>query len=340
MSLLPTTHKNNLKILRGIAKFAPRNPDGTLQSQIQMSPASTLTVSLATDAAQYVSAESGVNEILDKTIISVDRSAKMTCNNLAAAIVALFVVGDTADLAQASGAVTDEVSPYVFPGRSIQLGGGVNNGAGIFGVSSYTVEIYEGANAAAAQTSHAYAIGDVVVPATPNDHWYMATAAGTSAASAPTWPTSGGTVTDGTVTWQDMGLIAVASGFELDAGYAVVNVPETGLLADAFAKVPASLRAAGKSFRLSSSYTRSAQTVPQIATKSVADLEGEFWFYEQNPKGGNEVWYAPSATLAPDGDFALKSGSDYGAMGFAVAFQKPPTASALYINGVPASVSG
>ena len=47
------------------------------------------------------------------------------------------------------------------------------------------------------------------------------------------------------------------------------------------------------------------------------------------------MWYAPSATLSPDGDFNLKSGTDYGSVGFGLAFQKPATAAALYINGVP-----
>ena len=39
----------------------------------------------------------------------------------------------------------------------------------------------------------------------PNGHWYQATVAGTSGSAEPTWPTDGTTVTDGTVTWQDMG---------------------------------------------------------------------------------------------------------------------------------------
>ena len=38
-----------------------------------------------------------------------------------------------------------------------------------------------------------------------NNHIYKCTVAGTSDASEPTWPTNGGTVVDGTATWQDMG---------------------------------------------------------------------------------------------------------------------------------------
>lgn len=49
----------------------------------------------------------------------------------------------------------------------------------------------------------AYALGYMVEPATPNGFRYTVTVAGTSAASEPTWPTSGigSTVVDGTVTW-------------------------------------------------------------------------------------------------------------------------------------------
>lgn len=46
----------------------------------------------------------------------------------------------------------------------------------------------------------------VRVPTVNNGHIYLATVAGTSGAVEPTWPTtSGATVADGTVTWQEAG---------------------------------------------------------------------------------------------------------------------------------------
>ncbi len=55
-------------------------------------------------------------------------------------------------------------------------------------------------------TSTAYTVGQSISPPGANGHIYQCTVAGTSGATPPsTWPTDGSTVTDGGVTWQDMG---------------------------------------------------------------------------------------------------------------------------------------
>ena len=54
--------------------------------------------------------------------------------------------------------------------------------------------------------STAYAVGDVVRPATGNGHLYRCVVAGTSGGSIPTYTTvSGNTLTDGGVTWAEIG---------------------------------------------------------------------------------------------------------------------------------------
>lgn len=55
--------------------------------------------------------------------------------------------------------------------------------------------------------STAYILNQQVPPTTPNGHIYKCTVAGTSGATEPTWPTtSAGTVVDGTVTWEEIGI--------------------------------------------------------------------------------------------------------------------------------------
>lgn len=51
-------------------------------------------------------------------------------------------------------------------------------------------------------TGTAYSAGNYV---TAGAHYYRAENGGTSAGTVPTWPTNGGTIVDGGVTWQDMG---------------------------------------------------------------------------------------------------------------------------------------
>lgn len=338
MALLPSTFNNNLKVLRGIAMFAPKRSDGTYEAAIPLSPSAEFSVAIASETATYVSAESGVNETLDTTIISVDRTASLTCNNLSDRIKALFVIGTQSKVAQTSATITDEVLQYVAKDASLQLGvtPGTNNGVGAFNVSAVGgVESYEGATAVVWAGTTAKVVGDVVVPVVSNSRWYMCTTAGTTAGSAPTFPTNGGTVTDGSVVWQDMGLIAytVNTDYEVDTQFGLIHVLSTGAIATAIDRVPASL---GRTFRLRADYTRPAATIDQVATDTLTSKEGKFWFTEQNPKGSNSKWYAPSCSIAPDGDLALKSGSDYGAVGFTLTFQKPATGSAIYIDGVPA----
>src|SRR6185369_6338863 len=52
-----------------------------------------------------------------------------------------------------------------------------------------------------------YVVGDARRPTVANGHWYRVSVAGTSAVSEPTFPTNGGSVIDGTVVWEDQGVI-------------------------------------------------------------------------------------------------------------------------------------
>jgi hypothetical protein len=69
--------------------------------------------------------------------------------------------------------------------------------------------------ATAAATTTAYTLGQVVRPSAGNTYAYRCVVAGTSGGAAPTWPTVvGTTVTDGTVTWLNIGTAVLK--FDMD----------------------------------------------------------------------------------------------------------------------------
>lgn len=59
-------------------------------------------------------------------------------------------------------------------------------------------------------------IGTLVLPTTDDDHVYKVTAGGTTAVSEPTWPDSG-TVTSGTVEFEEAGLFTYSSLYDVRA---------------------------------------------------------------------------------------------------------------------------
>jgi hypothetical protein len=89
--------------------------------------------------------------------------------------------------------------------NELTTGGGYT--AGGLAIASPT-RTYTAANAWTVQRANttAYAVGDIVRPATGNGFLYMASVAGTSGGSIPTYPTVvGTTVADGGVTWECIG---------------------------------------------------------------------------------------------------------------------------------------
>jgi hypothetical protein len=75
-----------------------------------------------------------------------------------------------------------------------------------------------------------YLFDAMVRPATSNGHYYVSVGAGTSGASAPTWPTgNGAAVSDGTVTWVETKSIVDSSLTSSDAEFDPNNPFEAGL---------------------------------------------------------------------------------------------------------------
>jgi hypothetical protein len=91
-------------------------------------------------------------------------------------------------------------------GMSIRGGGSSNNAF----AGSFIQNVWNSSTAWPWQASLAYTAGQVTRPASANGHLYQCTTAGTTGSSQPAFPTGGGTVTDGSVVWQDLGAASAA----------------------------------------------------------------------------------------------------------------------------------
>jgi hypothetical protein len=212
--MTPTAVKNS----HTIDRFVPGgqvffNPlvNGAYQGEFYLGNTSTFDVSVKTTTITIYTSEFGPLEIEMEIPQQIERTADLSCKQVAWNQLKWFYIGDLNELTQTSGTVTGE-NLTVIPDRYYQLGVTSENPTGVREISAASVTrsttTAAATAAAAAQTEHAYSLGDIVHPAIANQHYYECTAAGTSGVSAPTWKTDGTDTTDGTVTWKDLGALA------------------------------------------------------------------------------------------------------------------------------------
>ena len=67
------------------------------------------------------------------------------------------------------------------------------------------------------QASTPFLLNALVTPTAANGHAYQCTTAGSTGSGEPAWPVNGGNVTDGTVTWKDVGKVFVADPLGMNA---------------------------------------------------------------------------------------------------------------------------
>lgn len=141
-------------------------------------------------------------QVIATATINQPPTFNVTLNQLNMKTIAMALLGSLSEVDVTAGSVTDEEILLASLDKYFQLDNrNVDTEAGL------TVTRQEGSTASTHATETTYEVGDYVVPTSPNDHFYKCTEAGTSDTSEPSWPTDGSTVTDATVTWQDMGTI-------------------------------------------------------------------------------------------------------------------------------------
>lgn len=338
MSNTNQTVTNDYQFGRGELFFAAFDANGIPLGRRFLGNCPGFTLSVTSEKKAHFSSTGGLRVKDNEVTLSVDFGGKITIDNISSENLAMFLAGDVSTITQTSSPVTNErigagatVPQGIRANRDYQVGLSSNNPTGVRKISSPTLTSYQGDNAVAWSGSAAKALGAVVKPTTPNSHWYMATTAGTTSGSEPTWPTNGSTVTDGSVVWRDMGLIAYVENtdYKIQSELGILHVMPTGAIATYLQYVPA-----GVETDLNLDYTPTAGSRTQIGSGSAGQLKGELWYVADNAAGTNRDLNIKSCTLSPSGEIPFITGEDYGQFEMEVGVnQKNTSTKHIYIDG-------
>lgn len=305
------------------------NAAGQYTGERYLGETDSFTITIAGEKIEEFSMENGLKELVDTVLTGVTRTGSMTVKQVSRENLALFMAAVYGVQVQASGNVTDE-SLSVLPDRYFQLGRSDDNPSGVRDVSSVTITA--GNAAVAWQAATAKALGALVKPtATPTYFWRCTTAGTTHPATEPTWVnTVGSTVTDGTVVWTCVGILAPV----LDTDY-TVDATLGRIYVTAAARVHSTLGAIWLV-----DYTKAAREREQLKTAGAVDSTAAIRLISNNVRGDNRDWYMPKVTLTPGGEFPLKTEDPtYVALPFELGINKPDAGAAgqdiaaIYIDG-------
>lgn len=173
--------------------------------------------------------------------------------------------------------------------------------------------------------STAYVLNDYVIPATDNGRIYKCTTAGTSAASAPTWPvTPGGTVTDGTAVWTEQSNAMIGTTPSLPAevsGGAYARATEAASLVNfAGTQGAASVIASSGTSGVTSNNSTVDWTTPSADWTTGTEMLAVIGHWDASTSGnliGVQIMTAPQQV--PNGSAAPSAAAGQISIGFAAA---------------------
>ena len=130
--------KSQYIIPRGRVFFDVLDAADQLTGERHLGNCPTVTLNIATEKAPHYSAESGPGVKDANRVVRIDRTGKITCDNMSVDNRAMFISGEKSTVAQATGAVAAE-EITVIPGLFYQLGRTDANPAGARKVSAVVV---------------------------------------------------------------------------------------------------------------------------------------------------------------------------------------------------------
>jgi hypothetical protein len=125
-------------IPRGIAFFDPILADGTNEGEDDMGNVPSITLNIASEQAPHYSSRKGIREKDTSTLVQIDRTGVVTCDNLSAANALRWFSAEQVTQSQTADPVADEVMA-VIPGRFYQLGKTAANPAGHRNIAALVV---------------------------------------------------------------------------------------------------------------------------------------------------------------------------------------------------------
>lgn len=135
-----TFETNTYTIPRGRVFFDPFDVNDASTGERYLGNCPSFTIAVETEKAEHYSSESGLRQKDSTVVLEVSRTATMTCDNVAAENVALFLSGSEEIVSQGSASVANETITAVIQGRYYQLGKTASDPSGARSVSNVVVQ--------------------------------------------------------------------------------------------------------------------------------------------------------------------------------------------------------